>query len=493
MSIKFGYTYEKIVLSALLMASVLLSVLISSNKSIWRDEGFSYLLAQQSVGNIITTSAKDFTPPLYYLLLHPLIKLVGPNETVLRLLSLLPIVSLQLLLAKEIRKYFPGKNQLLASLLMLMLFTQPLMLYFSVELRVYSLTMLLTYLVFSSLARGLDTKANTSMYITAQVALLYAHNLGIFFWLMQLVALTSFWITQKNWQKLLVFLSANALVLVLYLPWIPILFSQVSARSTETWLTFDPVESAKTIQNLFVFNELSAKLPDYYTYFARLNVLLATLGFVGSLGFIAKKFFSLKLDQEATFMAKKTRLAFVLAGLTFGTLYAYSWLSQPILYGRYIAFLFPLGFVCTLFGWKLLSTRLYSLTIVLVLLYASTQFFVVSHLVHATEKTNYAQIKRYKDMPAYSDSDLDIMPCMFYHPDCVYVGETSASPIYIGVKQLETITEVSDWTKVSQTRAIIIRRNQNKLPEALQSSYVPEFTLDLGEGVNLTQIAKVTN
>jgi hypothetical protein len=96
-------------------------------------------------------------------------------------------------------------------------------------------------------------------------------------------------------------------------------------------------------------------------------------------------------------------------------------------------------------------------------------------------------------MPAYSDSDLDIMPCMFYHPDCVYVGETSASPIYIGVKQLETITEVSDWTKVSQTRAIIIRRNQNKLPEALQSSYVPEFTVDLGEGVNLTQIAKVTN
>jgi hypothetical protein len=483
--------YEKALVPLLVLLSTLLSIYISTNKSIWRDEGFSYLLAQQSIGEIIATSAKDFTPPLYYLLLHPLARMVGPHAPVLRLLSLLPILALQILLAKEIRQNIPRNKKGLTSLLMLLVFTQPLMLYFSVELRVYSLFMLLTYLVFYSCAQGLKTKSNGALYVTAQVALLYAHNLGIFFWIVQLITLTAIWFTQRNWQKLTSYLLANGIVLLLYLPWVPVLLSQAQARSAETWLMFDPIESLKILYNLFVFNELSPELPTYYTSFARLNIVLALAGFAGSLGFITKRFFSSQKLQTVQANAKQTRIAFLLTCLTFATLYAYSWVSQPILYGRYVAFLFPLAFVCTLFAWKLLSARFHFLAITTVLIYASTQTLVVSHIVNdGVEKSDYAQIERYGDVPAYSDSDLDIMPCMFYHSHCKYVGDTTTSPIYIGINQLQTITGISDWSEVSESKAIIIRRNQDVLPEALAGFYAPDFTLDLGEGVSLTHITK---
>lgn len=484
-------SYEKVLVPVFLAISILLSVFISSNKSIWRDEGFSYLLAQQSIGDIVATSAKDFTPPLYYLLLHPLVSLVGPNALVLRLLSLLPILALQILLAREIRNYIPGNKKALTSLLILLVFTQPLMLYFSVELRVYSLFMLLTYLVFASSTQGLLTKSNWMIFITAQVALLYAHNLGIFFWIIQLATFAIIWLTQREWRKLTSYLLANALVLVLYSPWIPVLFSQVSARSIETWLVFDPITSLKTLQNLFVFNELSPELPAYYTHFARLNIFLALFGFVGSLGFVTKKMLHGKYLQAVQAMAKKTRLAFLLACLTFATLYFYSWISQPILYGRYVAFLYPLGLLSTLFAWKLLSARFYKFTIIMVIVYASAQAAVVSHLVNSgVDKSDYAQVRLYTNLPAFTDSDLDIMPCMFYHANCMYVGDTNVSPSYLGINQLGIIAEISDWSSVSESKAIIIRRNQDTLPEALQSNYAPEFTLDLGEGVRLTQITK---
>src|SRR3989344_2939011 len=56
-------------------------------QSLWRDEAFSYLLAQKSIIDIIRLTAQDFNPPFYYIMLHFWISIFGKSEIALRSLS----------------------------------------------------------------------------------------------------------------------------------------------------------------------------------------------------------------------------------------------------------------------------------------------------------------------------------------------------------------------------------------------------------------------
>ena len=59
------------------------------HQSYWRDEAFSVLLSSKNLKDILLLTIKDVHPPLYYFLLHFLIKLFGDAEYVTRSLSLL--------------------------------------------------------------------------------------------------------------------------------------------------------------------------------------------------------------------------------------------------------------------------------------------------------------------------------------------------------------------------------------------------------------------
>ena len=63
--------------------------LLYLTQSIWRDEGFSYFMAKPNIFGVIINSAHDFNPPLYYLILHFWMKLVGESDIALRMMSLI--------------------------------------------------------------------------------------------------------------------------------------------------------------------------------------------------------------------------------------------------------------------------------------------------------------------------------------------------------------------------------------------------------------------
>src|SRR4051812_23313216 len=64
------------------------SVVKYFQESLWRDEAFSWAMASRGLGSVALT-AKDFNPPLYYLLLNAWMRVAGTSEGALRLLSLL--------------------------------------------------------------------------------------------------------------------------------------------------------------------------------------------------------------------------------------------------------------------------------------------------------------------------------------------------------------------------------------------------------------------
>ena len=76
-----------IFLSILLLAFVL-RLFYLSHESIWLDEGISIAMAKLNFAQLIDKSVIDSFPPLYYLLLHYWMLLLGDSELSVRFLSL---------------------------------------------------------------------------------------------------------------------------------------------------------------------------------------------------------------------------------------------------------------------------------------------------------------------------------------------------------------------------------------------------------------------
>ena len=117
--------------------------LIGIDQSMWLDEAISVKVAKMPINTIISSfSISDFHPPLYYLFLNFWVKIFGDSVTVMRLSSVifsLVVIWLVYKIGKELKN---EKTGLWAAVLVGL---NPLIMYFSQELRMYGLvTMFLT-------------------------------------------------------------------------------------------------------------------------------------------------------------------------------------------------------------------------------------------------------------------------------------------------------------------------------------------------------------
>lgn len=122
-----------------------IAVYLCRSSDIWYDELFTMGLADQSFGGLISITARDVHPPLYYILvklalmmnegtgglLHPV--------TVAKLASVLPFVLVLVLSATEIRRQF---GLLSAGLFSFLLVSMPQMPGYTVEIRMYGYALL---------------------------------------------------------------------------------------------------------------------------------------------------------------------------------------------------------------------------------------------------------------------------------------------------------------------------------------------------------------
>lgn len=202
--------------------------LVGAGQSFWLDEGTSIFLARLPIVNIFETLRGDFHPPLYYLLLHFWLPIAGHSEWAIRLPGIIfgslciPILYkfLNELLGKEKKKI-----ALIASMLLLV---NPLHIYYSVELRMYSLNALLSLLSWLFLVKWMkkiNHKSYAICYLLFSVANLYTFY-GAFFNLMS----QWFFVVWQHRRKLKTFAICNLLVGLLFLPWLPSFTSQLSGE-----------------------------------------------------------------------------------------------------------------------------------------------------------------------------------------------------------------------------------------------------------------------
>jgi len=199
--------------------------LVGANQSFWLDEGASIEIALTPLVSFVEKMATDFHPPLFYLLLKLWLPFAGKSELLIRLPFILLATASIPALYFLIKETTQVKNQLAQRVGLILLAISPFHIYYSQELRMYSLSTLLTVLSWLYLIRYQKRSGGRNIFLFGLFGVLNLYTFyGAFF---NLVAQAIYIVCRKN--KVLILLSALAVTVFMFLPWIPILREQLAA------------------------------------------------------------------------------------------------------------------------------------------------------------------------------------------------------------------------------------------------------------------------
>ncbi len=226
------------------MAGSLLLRMSGLESGYWIDEGIAVGIASHDFLDIPSTLVMDGSPPLYYLLLHAWMGVVGEGEAATRALSLIFAVGAVPVAYWAGNAIFDRRTGALAAV---GVGACPFLNYYAQETRMYSLVVVLSLLASASFVLAfLHGRRGHLIALGAWMTLLfYTHAWGIYL----AIAMACAWIVL--WRRGRVagrdgLLVAGA-VLLLYAPWIPTLITQAqqtaapwSDRPTAMYLLWIP-------------------------------------------------------------------------------------------------------------------------------------------------------------------------------------------------------------------------------------------------------------
>jgi mannosyltransferase len=208
-------------------------------QSLWYDETVSAYLASQSIPDLIAHTARDIHPPGYYLLLHIWTRLAGTSTFALAFFSLacgVLLIALTYALARRLL----GRGVALWSALLVAI--SPYNLWYSQEVRMYTLGAVLGLLaLWCALHVRRDRWAYAAGYVLAAVLGLYVLYYFAFLLLALNLYLIAYLLRHRQQRPLRHWLIAQAGVLILYLPWLPIAWQQATQPPVPAWRAFTPL------------------------------------------------------------------------------------------------------------------------------------------------------------------------------------------------------------------------------------------------------------
>lgn len=191
---------------------------INLNQSLWLDEATQVILSSKSLYSIVFERNVDFHPPLSYIFYH-FWMFFGHFEVWLRLLPVLFGIATIFVVYKLIGKIFDSKVALLSAFLLAI---APYHIYYSQEVRMYSMVTFfaaMSMYFFNFLKDGWKFRLG---YVLSSSALIYTHYGGLFLLVAQLLFILCY--KRKvlgNFLQLILFL------IISYIPWLPFFWEQL--------------------------------------------------------------------------------------------------------------------------------------------------------------------------------------------------------------------------------------------------------------------------
>lgn len=350
----FNDIINNIAYKYILIFCILVSCFISiyySGISLWADELFSVAKTSSSISLLSVikeASLFDSWPPLYYIFLHCNQILFGNSELSLRLISIISnvlCIPILYLFAKEI---YSKKEALLACVLFSF---SPFALSYSVEVRGYSLFLLLTTLSFYLFINFYKNKNNNfSLYSYLIVALLctLTHYFGLMIVIFQLLFL---FMNSKNIlkQNYIIFLIFICIILIYPL----IHFDKLYFKSQI--FEYNSIFSSNIFnRDFFILKELIPNL-IFNIYPVTEKILV----------YICFFYFICKFKEQSN----QIILFFILLPIVSINLFAYKFMA--FLHVRYFIFVLPLIYIMTAHVMNKILQKYYYIILLCILIFLS--------------------------------------------------------------------------------------------------------------------------
>ena len=219
------------VLIGILLLAYTVRVVGLQSESLWIDEGYSLALAGHGVHDIVRGTAADQHPPLYYLILRSWL-LPGQSVFYSRYLSVLfgvLGVAVTVLLARVL---LGGTEGSVAGLL---LACSPIHVWYSQEVRMYALLTLFTTLSCFTTWRMTHREKGWFVHVIVSLLALFTHYFAVFVLIAQSIYVLGRWLLCRDGARLTRWVSAQAVVAMLFAPWVPTALYQARTH-TMTWI-----------------------------------------------------------------------------------------------------------------------------------------------------------------------------------------------------------------------------------------------------------------
>ncbi len=240
------------------VAMLVYSAYLCFSPDIWYDELFSIEFARRPISEMIRLTAADVHPPLYYIIVHFAIAIghvvtdglntpmmmgsMGAEIAFAKLSSVVPLIIIFIYSVTAIRRKF---GILAGGLFSMAVIAMPNMAEYSVEIRMYSWVILfITSMCIHAEAfivrdkdkaiRGLKWGKVFPIFIYGLMACYTQYYAAVAVFAIYLF-LVIHSVCKNIWQLGILLISAN-LTVVLYIPWLSVVFSQVGTVSQNYWI-----------------------------------------------------------------------------------------------------------------------------------------------------------------------------------------------------------------------------------------------------------------
>jgi uncharacterized membrane protein len=233
---------------AILAIGAAMRLLLIWQSNLWFDENYSLILARLPIDKLITATAGDVHPPLYYLLIWPLAHIPGAPAWIIRLPSMLFSISALALFPRLLDHLRVEERVQLVAFAMLAIL--PFQIHYAQEARMYALMELLMVLGVLAVC-----EYRTAWLPWIVAAMLYTQNYGLFYaatlWLL---VIGREWFNDASRRMQ----SAIVLGFIAWLPWANVIKSQMAFISDSYWLlSITPGGTLYNIWKLFYSSSMN--------------------------------------------------------------------------------------------------------------------------------------------------------------------------------------------------------------------------------------------
>lgn len=200
-------------------------------RGFWGDEAWTALISQRPIPEMIRVTGEDFHPPMYYLLVHAWGSLFGFSELAIRSLSFLFFATTPVITYLLSGYLFKERwARLLTSVLVTL---SPILFTYAFESRAYAI---LTFL--SVAASVLFWQSRTAKSLRWPIAYLLVAGFSVYvhYYAWFILASHGVYALLFEWKTIKKIWWVGIGVVLIQLPWVPVLFSQVSEVNNSYWI-----------------------------------------------------------------------------------------------------------------------------------------------------------------------------------------------------------------------------------------------------------------